>query len=834
MKFRHLWVCLLFLTIPLFTIAQSSEVVTDVPAPVASVPDDAQPSGVPKFFQRDGDNFKSPQALEAFQARQQALRERLAGKGKGKIHQIASGQYVELGLERTDKIFVVIVEYGNQAGADNRLLTMMGPQHNQIAQPDRSVDNTTTWEPDYNADHYRHMYFTKMADFYQKQSSGRYTVNGEVTEWVRVPFNGSRYGANSPIVGDTGAWTLIADAINIWTQDRLDEGMTLDEIKTYLRTFDTWDRYDYNRNGNFNEPDGYIDHFQVVHAGEGEEAGGGVQGAHAIWSHRWFAFYTMRGAYGPDNFKNGGLEFGGGWGSNPNGGIVGATGAAVLGVNSTNVDAANVTNAHPVNHTGIWVGDYTIQPENGGLGVFAHEYGHDLGLPDHYDTNSGSNSIGYWNIMASGSWLGTGVDTIGDTPNHMTAWDKFQLGWLNYAFAPAGKFSTHRLGPAETNTKAAQALIVGLAPDKNMFYLYDPRVGALPYGAKAWWGGAGDLLDNNMVRALTVPSGSPYLYMRLMYAIESGWDYAYVSISKDNGATWTNLVGQYQNTSGGWSSLTTTSNPNGQNLGNGITGSSSNTWRNARFSLAAYAGQNVQLRVRYKTDENTYLKGILVDEVAVDTTYIDGAEAGENGWTCNGFRTTGGVEPSNIDHYYIAEYRQYRDYDSTLQTGPYIFGYADPQLVNKVAHYPYQDGLLITYWDTGESNDNTSQHYGEGRSLPIDAHPDPLVRRATWPDGSLLVSPWSATIQSYDSTFGLQPTDALDLPYVGTFSGVRYQYSQYHPSLPAAPVFNDLNSYWSATTPQASVIVPKTGTAIRVVNTNTQENFMQVNVEPVK
>ena len=34
------------------------------------------------------------------------------------------------------------------------------------------------------------------------------------------------------------------------------------------------------------------------------------------------------------------------------------------------------------NPTGIWVGDYTIQPENGGLGVFAHEFGHDLGLPD--------------------------------------------------------------------------------------------------------------------------------------------------------------------------------------------------------------------------------------------------------------------------------------------------------------------------------------------------------------------------------------------------------------------------------------------------------------------
>ena len=39
-----------------------------------------------------------------------------------------------------------------------------------------------------------------------------------------------------------------------------------------------------------------------------------------------------------------------------------------------------------IGDTGIWVGDYTIQPENGGLGVFAHEYGHDLGLPDEYDT----------------------------------------------------------------------------------------------------------------------------------------------------------------------------------------------------------------------------------------------------------------------------------------------------------------------------------------------------------------------------------------------------------------------------------------------------------------
>ena len=45
-----------------------------------------------------------------------------------------------------------------------------------------------------------------------------------------------------------------------------------------------------------------------------------------------------------------------------------------------------------------------------------------------------------------------------------------------------------------------------------------------------------------------------------------------------------------------------------------------------------------------------------------------------------------------------------------------------------------------------------------------------------------------------------------------------------------APVFNDMNSYWSAETPAAGVIVPKTGTTIRVVNTSAHNTFMQVKV----
>ena len=74
--------------------------------------------------------------------------------------------------------------------------------------------------------------------------------------------------------------------------------------------FDIWDRYDYNGNGNFDEPDGYIDTFQSVHAGEGEEAGGGALGAEAIWSHSWYAYYKLKGIAGPAFNLLGGVQIG--------------------------------------------------------------------------------------------------------------------------------------------------------------------------------------------------------------------------------------------------------------------------------------------------------------------------------------------------------------------------------------------------------------------------------------------------------------------------------------------------------------------------------------------
>jgi immune inhibitor A len=120
--------------------------------------------------------------------------------------------------------------------------------------------------------------------------------------------------------------------------------------------------------------------------------------------------------------------------------------------------------------------------------------------------------------------------------------------------------------------------------------------------------------------------------------------------------------------------------------------------------------------------------------------------------------------------------------------------------------------LLISYWDNSQSDNNTPQHPGQGLILPVDAHPGVLIN----PFGA----PWRNRVQSYDSTFGLQATEGYTLHLNGMPSVI--------PSLPAAPVFNDSNSYWNASNPTGSVIVPNTGTTIRIVNYSAQGNFLQV------
>ncbi|MFH1024297.1 MAG: M6 family metalloprotease domain-containing protein [Planctomycetota bacterium] len=82
------------------------------------------------------------------------------------------------------------------------------------------------------------------------------------------------------------------------------------------------------------------------------------------------------------------------------------------------------------------VNDYVLCPEWGvdpgvisGIGVYCHEYGHMLGLPDLYDTDMSSNGIGNYDLMSTGLWLGGGTQD-GTSPSHLSAWSKKFLKWV--------------------------------------------------------------------------------------------------------------------------------------------------------------------------------------------------------------------------------------------------------------------------------------------------------------------------------------------------------------------------------------------------------------------
>ena len=123
-----------------------------------------------------------------------------------------------------------------------------------------------------------------------------------------------------------------------------------------------------------NDGDGWLDGVFIVHAGPGREATGSDDMIH---SHKWSLISTI------------------------------------------NLDGTNIS-------------PYTMEPEEAGvggglvtMGVFAHEYGHFLGLPDLYDTDYSSEGIGRWSLMSGGSW-----NNAGRYPAFMDAWCKKEVGFL--------------------------------------------------------------------------------------------------------------------------------------------------------------------------------------------------------------------------------------------------------------------------------------------------------------------------------------------------------------------------------------------------------------------
>lgn len=154
-------------------------------------------------------------------------------------------------------------------------------------------------------------------------------------------------------------------------------------------------------------------------------------------------------------------------------------------------------------------------------------------------------------------------------------------------------------------------------------------VSAEPHsGEFAWWSNRRDMMSSSLTRLVDLCFvDEAHLTFWTWFDIEEHFDYGYVAVSGDSGATWTTLAGTH----------TTAEDPNYANYGYGYTGKSA-AWLREEIDLSQYAGETILLRLWYLTDPGLNQPGWLVDDLAIpEIDFQDNAESGESGWTVDGF-----------------------------------------------------------------------------------------------------------------------------------------------------------------------------------------------------
>ena len=209
-----------------------------------------------------------------------------------------------------------------------------------------------------------------VTDYYSEVSYNQLYFTGDAQGWYNLPRTLQEYVGNNSGLGVQGGPRFVWELLQV-------SDPTLN-YADYIQYYDVQGRP-------------HIGFVAIVHAGAGAEAG-----AFNIWSHRWnFTVYS-------------GQSF-----------------------TTNDIDPSS-------GHNVIIDGNYAIMPERSGgnnvsgpiieIGVFAHEFGHIFGLPDLYDTDGSSSGLGNWCLMAAGSWGGNYSSP--ETPTHMSAWCKKELGWV--------------------------------------------------------------------------------------------------------------------------------------------------------------------------------------------------------------------------------------------------------------------------------------------------------------------------------------------------------------------------------------------------------------------
>ncbi|SNS90973.1 antibacterial peptide protease. Metallo peptidase. MEROPS family M06 [Bacillus sp. OK838] len=695
----------------------------------------------------------------SFEKKQAALKEQVKAKmdsnglnegkgnksGQAKQNTVSSVKKEDWdGTERKDEVLVLLIDFPNLP-------------HGQLTSDE--TDMYYSGPDAYSNQHYQDMIFGEngyvgpdgkkkisMKQYYEQQSGGSYTVDGKVAGWYTAKHPAAYYGAHDENAGnDKNPRALIREALADAAKDP-----SID-----LNQYDKEDQFDLDGDGNMREPDGIIDHVMVIHSGVGEEAGGGKIGEEAIWSHSW----DLGGLYPIPETK--------------------------ADVNYFGVD----------NLLGL---AYTIEPEDGAAGVFAHEFGHDLGLPDEYDTlYSGlGEPVSYWSLMSSGSWTGK---IPGTEPSGFSPYDKefLQQTMTTNDFMPnwqsgsqinvndvTSKGTEYLLDEASTKGTNDDVVKVNL-PEKEIL------VNTPASGKSEYFSGSGNNLSNKMNTTIDLSNAtSAQLTFKTWYSIEQDYDYATVRV---NGQT---VHGN----------ITTNDDPQGSNPGNGITGDSGNKWVDATFDLSQFAGQKVQLSFNYVTDGGLAMAGFYVDDIKVSaggsTILSDDAE-GTSPFTFVGFSKSDGKK--HASQYYLLEWRSHNGSDSGLAN-----------VNRKGTMLSYDQGLVVWYVDNSYDNNWTGPDYhpGDGFLGVVDADQhNNIWHNKDWkdPNGVYDVNKilGSNSYQMHDAAFSLNKGSKVTIGDSSFYLKDNFTQSN--------AMFDDNQNYSNTQAPDVGRNIPKFGLKVRVV-----------------
>ena len=110
------------------------------------------------------------------------------------------------------------------------------------------------------------------------------------------------------------------------------------------------------------------------------------------------------------------------------------------------------------------------------LGVIVHEYGHQLGLPDLYNTNTGNTTVGRWSLMDSGVYTGPSL-APGSNPSHFDAWCKQFLGFSSPQTISTSQESSTSLTQTEVSRSGTVRIPISVSDigGSNEYFLLEYR-----------------------------------------------------------------------------------------------------------------------------------------------------------------------------------------------------------------------------------------------------------------------------------------------------------------------------------------------------------------------